>query len=280
MSEKALELKEIQGPSALGGGWRRTWDLLYLMAATEFKRTYMVTALGYVWTVMRPLALFGVLLVVFTKALHIQSGVPHYPVLLLLNLVLFGLFQEGTQTALPSIVTNEAIVRKTQFPRLVIPVSAVFTALFNLGLNLIVTIIFILAFGVHPQWTWLLLPVVVALLVILTVAVSMILSALYPKFRDMGIIWSVCSTALFYGTPVLYALDTIKSSAFRDVIALNPLTPILALARKWIIDPHAPGPAALAGTGHLLISAAIYLGICAAAVRVFWREAPRAAEAL
>jgi ABC-2 type transport system permease protein len=280
MSEKTPELEEIQGPSALGGGWRRTWDLLYLMAAMEFKRTYMVTALGYIWTVARPLALFGVMLVVFTVALHIQGGVPHYPVLLLMNLVLFGLFQEGTQTALPSIVSNEAIVRKTQFPRLVIPVSAVFTALFNLGLNLIVTIIFILAFGVQPRWTWLLLPVVVALLLILTVAVSMILSALYPKFRDMGIIWAVCSTALFYGTPVLYALDTIKSSTFREVISLNPLTPILGLARKWIIDPHAPDPAALAGIGHLLITVAIYLGICGIALRVFWREAPRAAEAL
>jgi ABC-2 type transport system permease protein len=277
----AAELQEVSGPSALGGGWRRARDLLYLMAVTDFKRTYFGTALGYLWSVGRPLMLFGVLLVVFTKALHIQTHVPHYPVLLLMNIVLFGFFQEGTTAALPSIVGREGIVRKTQFPRIVIPVAAVLTALFNIGLNLIVTFIFILSFGVAPMWTWLLLPVVIALLLILTVAVAMILSSLYPRFRDLSIIWTVVSTALFYGTPVIYSLDAIHSHTIARIIALNPLTPILALARRWIIDPHAPSPAALSGgTARLLIPIAIYVGICAAAAVVFRREAPRIAEAL
>jgi ABC-2 type transport system permease protein len=281
VSTEAAHLQEVDGPGALGGGWRRAWDLLYLMAATEFKRTYFGTALGYLWSVGRPLMLFGVLLAVFTKALKIQSGVPHYPVLLLLNLVLFGFFQEGTITALPSIVSNEAIVRKTQFPRLVIPVASVLTALFNLGLNLVVTFVFILAFGVEPMWTWLLLPVVVLMLLVLTVAVSMILSALYPRFRDLGIIWSVISTALFYGTPVLYSLDAIPSHTASRIIALNPLTPILALARRWIIDPNAPTPLELAGsTLRLMIPIAIYVTVCVLAVVIFRREAPRVAESL
>jgi ABC-2 type transport system permease protein len=281
MSTDALELKDVRGPSAVGGGWRRARELLYLMAVTEFKRTYFGTALGYLWSVARPLMLFGVLLVVFTEALRIQSKVPHYPVLLLMNIVLFSFFQEGTVTALPSIVSREAIVRKTQFPRLVIPVAAVLTALFNLGLNLIVTFIFILSFGVGPMWTWLLMPVVVVMLLVFTVAVSMILSSLYPRFRDLSIMWTVASTALFYGTPVLYSLDAIHSQTISRIIALNPLTPILALARRWIIDPHAPSPASLSGgTAWLLIPIAIYLLICVGAVLVFRREAPRIAEAL
>jgi ABC-2 type transport system permease protein len=278
---ESVELREVRGPSALGGGLRRAWDLLYLMAATEFKRTYFGTTLGYLWSVGRPLALFGVLLVVFTKALHIQGGIVHYPQLLLLNLVLFGLFQEGTITALPSIVANEGIVRKTQFPRLVIPVASVLTATFNIGLNLIVTLAFVLGAGVSPRWTWLLLPVVVVLILVLTIAVAMLLSSLYPRFRDMAIIWTVASTALFYGTPVLYALDAIHSQTVRDAIGLNPLTPILALARKWVIDPHAPGPVAICGgAGRLAIAAGIYAVICVLAVIVFQREAPRIAEAL
>jgi ABC-2 type transport system permease protein len=281
VTTEPLELRDISGPSALGGGWRRSWDLLYLMAVTEFKRTYFGTALGYLWSVARPLMLFGVLLAVFTKALHIQSGVPHYPVLLLLNIVLFGFFQEGTITALPSIVSHEAIVRKTQFPRLVIPVASVLTALFNIGLNLVVTFVFILAFGVDPRWTWLLLPVIVLMLLGITIAVAMILSALYPRFRDLGIIWSVASTALFYGTPVLYSLDAIGSRTAREIISLNPLTPILALARRWIIDPGAPTPLSIAGSGlRLAVSIAIYVVVCVLAVWVFWREAPRVAESL
>jgi len=276
-----LELREVPGPSALGGGTRRAMELLYLIAVTDFKRTYFGTVLGYVWSVARPLMLFGVLLVVFTKALHIQSSVPHYPVLLLMNIVLFGFFQEGTTAALPSLVSREAIVRKTQFPRIVIPVASVLTALFNIGLNLIVTFIFILSFGVQPRWTWLLMPIVVLLLLILTVAVGMILSSLYPRLRDVSIIWTVASTALFYATPVLYSLDAIHSHTIARVIALNPLTPILALARRWIIDPHAPSPASLSGgTGRLLIPIATYLVVCVAAAVVFRREAPRIAEAL
>lgn len=276
----AVVLRDVSGPSALGGGWRRALELLYLMASTEFKRTYFGTALGYLWTIGRPLLMFGVLLVVFTEGLHLGNAVPHYPVLLLLNIVLFGFFQEGTGTAVPSIVSAEAIVRKTQFPRLVIPVASVLTALFNLGLNLIVAFIFILAFGITPMWTWLLLPVLVVLIVVLTVATAMILSSLYPRYRDVGMIWSVLSTALFYGTPVIYVLDRF-SPWLRHVLTCNPMAVILELARKWVIDPHAPGPAAAVDSRlFLLIPAGIYVAICALAVWVFWREAPRIAEAL
>lgn len=277
---EAPELRDVRGPSALGGGWRRSWDLLYLMAVTEFKRTYFGTVLGYVWSLGRPLMLFGVLLAVFTQAFHLGNRVAHYPVLLLMNIVLFGFFQEATTAAVPSIVSQEAIVRKTQFPRLVIPVSVVVTSLFNLVLNLVVTFVFIAAFGIAPRWTWLLVVVTIGLLFVLSTSVAMILSSLYPRFRDLGIIWSVFATALFYGTPVLYALEHV-SPTMRHVVALNPLTPILELARRWIIDPHAPGPAALAGgTVRLLVPLAIYLAVCAMAVVIFRREAPRIAEAL
>ncbi len=275
------ELREVSGPSAMGGGWRRGLELLYLMASTEFKRTYFGTELGYLWTIGRPLMLFAVLLVVFTKGLHLGNAVPHYPVLLLFNIVLFGFFSEGTGTALPSIVSAEAIVRKTQFPRLVIPFASVLTALFNLGLNLIVAFIFILVVGdITPMWTWLLLPVVVAMILVFTVAVAMILSSLYPRFRDVGMIWSVASTALFYGTPILYVITNF-SPGLRKVLTLNPLTVIFELARKWIIDPHAPGPAqAINSRPFLVIPAAIYLVICVLAIWLFRREAPKIAEAL
>ena len=92
--------------------------------------------------------------------------------------------------AVGSIVAQETVVRKTQFPRLVIPLSVVLTAFFNLGLNLVVVFVFMLASGVDPTWTWLLFPVVAALLAVFTTAVAMIVSALYPRFRDTAIIWT------------------------------------------------------------------------------------------
>jgi ABC-2 type transport system permease protein len=280
MTDRALELRDVKGPSALGGGHQRARELLYLLAATEFKRTYSGTALGYVWAVGRPLLLFGVLLAVFTQAFRLGSKVPHYPVLLLLNLSLMGFFQEATSAAVSSIVDQEGVVRKAKFPRLVIPLSVVLTSVFNLALNLIVAFIFILAFGVSPRWTWLLLPIILALLLIATTAVSMILASLYPRFRDVGALWTVLGAVLFYATPVLYPIQILPET-LRKLVALNPLSPLFELAQKWIINPDAPGPAAAAGGyARLLVPLGIFVAVCVFAAWFFNREAPRIAEEL
>ena len=280
MSRAPLELVEIRGPSALGGGWRRARDLLYLIAVGEFRRSYLGTVLGYLWSFARPLMLFGVLLLVFTQAFDLGERVQQYPLLLLFNIVLFGFFQEATTLAVNSIVAQEPVVRRTQFPRLVIPLAVVLTCLFNLAANLVVVFGFILVGGVDPMWTWALLPVVVAGLTVLTTSVSMIVSALNPRFRDTGIIWTVAVTALFYATPVLYPLEIVPGTIGR-LLALNPLAPLFELARKWVIDPSAPGPAAAAGGAEwLIVPAAIALAVCVVAVWVFNREAPRIAEEL
>jgi ABC-2 type transport system permease protein len=273
-----LELHDVRGPTPLGGGRRRAWDLLYLIAVTEFRRTYLGTALGYLWSLGRPLLLFGVLLTVFTQAFNLGDRVQNYPVLLLFGIVLFSFFQEATTQAVPSIVSQEAVVRKTQFPRLVIPLSVVLTGLFNLGVNLVVVFGFLLAYGVSPQWTWLGFPLMLAALLALTTAVATTLAALYPRFRDTGIIWGVAVTALFYATPVLYPLDIVPEP-LRDLLALNPLAPMFELARKWVIDPDAPEPVSVVN-GTVWIPIAIVMGLCVLAVWVFRREAPRIAEEL
>jgi ABC-2 type transport system permease protein len=274
------EPRDIRGPSALGGGWRRFGELLWLMGVTDFKKTYFGTMLGYVWSLARPLLLFAVLLFVFTRIFRLGSSVENYPVLLLFNIIVFGFFQETTTTAVSSVVNQEGIVRKTQFPRLVIPLSVVLTGLLNLGPNLVVVFIFILAWGVDPTWTWLLLPVIVASLAVLTCAVSMILSALFVRFRDVGIIWTVMATTLFYATPVLYPIEKVPSELQRLMLA-NPLAPIFEQARVWIIAPNAHGAVYEAGgLAGLLPAAAIYVLICVTAWWVFSREARHIAEAL
>lgn len=280
-TSEPVTLRPVQGPAALGGGWRRFFDLLWLMAVSDFKKAYFETVLGYAWSLLRPLMLFGVLLVVFTQIFRVgSSDVDHYEVFLLLNIVLFSFFQEATLGSTTAVVAQEGIVRKTQFPRLVIPLAVVLTALFNFGLNLIAVFIFILASGIDPIWTWLLLPVLAAVLTVLTTAVAMLLSALYVRFRDVQIIWSVLVTALFYVTPVLYPLEIVPER-FRDLVMANPLTPLFVQARHWIIDPDAPSAAAAAGGAiHLLPALLVFAGVCALGVWVFGRAAPRIAEEL
>jgi ABC-2 type transport system permease protein len=272
------ELREVRGPSAVGGGARRFFDLLWLLAINKFKVSYVGTALGYVWSLLRPLLLFGVLLFVFNEIFKFGGQVPNYPVLLLFNIMLFTFFQEATQQALTSVVQEEGVVRKMQFPRLTIPLASVLTGVLNLSINLIAVFIFILAYGVGPYWTWFLLPVLFLPLLMITCAVAAILSALYVRYRDMSIIWAVGSTALFYATPVLYTIDFVPDQ-FRWLIMLNPLTPIFLLVHDWIIDPSAPGLAdAAGGIPELLPVVAIFVVVCALSVWIFNREAPRMAE--
>ncbi len=275
------ELRPVSGPSPLGGGWRRSFELLRLMSVTNFKKTYFGTVLGYVWSLARPLMLFGVLLVVFTHVFHLGHRVAHYPVFLLFNIVLFGFFQEATTLAVGSIVGQEGVVRKTQFPRLVIPLSVVTTCFFNLGLNLVVAFAFVLAFGITPAWTWLLMGPLLAVLFVITTAVAMIVSSLFPRFRDVQIIWSVLAIVLFYATPVLYPIWAV-SPTFRNAIALNPLAPIFELAQKLVTNPTGPWPgeAATGGPARLAVATTLYMAISFFAVWLFNREAPRIAEEL
>jgi ABC-2 type transport system permease protein len=146
--------------------------------------------------------------------------------------------------------------------------------------NLIVVAVFLFAFNVDPTWTWLLLPVIVVALFLLTAAVSMLLSTLFVRFRDVAIIWSVFATALFYATPVLYPIERVPD-AYQQIYAINPLVPLFIEARKLIIDPSAPGAAAaVGGWTHLIPAAVIAIGLCVGSVWYFNREAPRVAEQL
>jgi len=278
---QAPTLREVRGPSALGGGSRRFFDLLWLTSVTEFKRVYFGTVLGYLWSLIRPLMLFGVLLFVFTQVFKIGSDkVDHYPVFLLLGIVLFTFFQESTSNAVTAVVSQEGIVRKTQFPRLVIPISTVLTGIFNLGLNLVIVFIFVFAFGVDPAWTWLLFPLALALLFMLTGAISMALSVLFVRFRDVAIIWMVLAQVLFYATPILYPVNFKED--YEHLLMINPLAVIFEQVRVWILaEPQAPTAVEAAGGWLGLIPAiAIFVGVCVFAVWVFNREAPRIAEDL
>jgi len=283
MSSQAPQLRPVLGPSALGGGSRRFFDLLWLMSVTEFRRTYFGTVFGYLWSLVRPLMLFGVLLFVFTKVLRVGHLLPYYPVLLLLGIVQFTFFQEATTNAVTSVVAQEGVVRKTQFPRLVIPLTTVLTAAFNFGLNLVVVLVFILAWGVDPTWTWLLFPFALMALLVLTIAVSMTLSVLYVRFRDVAIIWTVGAQMLFYATTILYPLGKygLNDATIEKFLMLNPLAVIFEQVRVWMLEPSAPTAAEAAGGAlHLLPALAIYIAICVFAVWIFNREAPRIAEDL
>jgi ABC-2 type transport system permease protein len=276
----APALREVEGPSAVGGGAKRFFTLSWLLATTQFKLNYFETAFGYVWSLARPLLTFGVLYVVFTKIFRFGDEVPHYAALLLFNVMLFTFFSEATSQAVGCVVGSENVVRKMQFPRLAIPTAVVLTGLFDLCLNLIVVLAFLLANGVTPRLTWLALPGIVALLLVFTAGVSMLLAALFVRFRDIAPIWSVLSLVIFYASPILYPVELVPHS-LRFLLFINPFAPLLEVARRLLVDPNAPSVVDAAGSIWGVIGpAAVVLATCAIGLWVFTRAAPRIAEEL
>ena len=277
----APPLRRVTGATAFGGQTRRFVDLTVTLAVLDFKVRYFGSAFGYAWQLMRPLMLFGVLYVVFTQFVKFNEGVPYFPAVLLTSIMLYNFFSDATSAAVTAVLDRENLVRKIQFPRVVIPLSVVLTAVFNLLTNLVAVGVFVLATGVKPQWTWLLFPVLVAVLCLFATGVAMLLSALYVRFRDVEPIWDVILQVLFYGSPILYAIEIVPSEAARQALLCNPIAALLQQVRHWLIDPTAPSASeAIGGWPMLLIPISIALVVCVLGVWYFNREAPGIAEEL
>lgn len=287
MSAAGLRLRRVRGPSAIDAGdWRRFWRLTWIIAKKDYKLSYFGSVLGYVWSLMQPLLFFGVLYLVFAVIVDFNKGVPDFPVLLLMNIVLFGFFQGATGASIASVVVRENLVRKMHFPRLVIPVSTVVTQSINLVFNLGVVLGFMLVYGVDPRWSWFGLILVVGALFVFTTGLAMLLSSLYVRYRDIAPIWGVVSQALYFASPVFILIESIlpHGQMVTRLYLFNPLAALLQQARHWMIGgPEAggAGPATLmGGKVWLLVPAAIAIGLTALGLWVFRREAPRIAEEL
>jgi ABC-2 type transport system permease protein len=261
-------------------GWRRLWIVTRTLAVTEFKVRYFGSVLGYLWSLMRPLMLFGVLYLVFTKVVRFGGDIEHYPLKLLLAIVLWSYFAEATGQSVMSLVTREGLLRKIYFPPAVVPLSVALTSAFNLGLNLCVVILFVLISGIAPTAAWLELIPLIALLLTLTVAVSVLLAVLYVPFRDIAPIWEVGTQILFWGTPIIYVIETAPESVQRLLMA-NPMAALIEQARHAVIDPDAPSAsAASGGAARLAITFAITAAVCVASALLYQRTKSTLAERL
>lgn len=259
---------------------RSFFNITLALAVTEFKIRYFGSVLGYLWSLMRPLMLFGVLYVVFTHVVRFGSGITHYPLKLLLAIVLWSYFAEATTQGVACLVARENLLRKIAFPPAAIPLSVVLTAAFNLGLNLLVVLGFVLVTGIAPAAAWLELLPLVLLLLAFTVGVTMLLSLLYVPFRDIQPIWEVVTQVLFWGTPIIYVIEKAPEGV-REIMMANPLAAIIEQARHAVIDPAGPSAAAASGGAvRLLIPLAITVGVLVVSLKLYQRAAPTVAERL
>ena len=281
-----MEARAAEAPAALPAArrdlsdWRHFLYVTRALTATEFKLRYFGSALGYLWTLLRPLMLFGVLYVVFTHVVRFGDDVPHYPVVLLAAIVVFNFFSEATSGGLMSLVMRENLLRKVAFPRAAVPISVSMTAAANLALGVVVVFVFALIDGVEPAPGWLGFVLCVVAAVVLATALSVLLSVLYVRYRDVRPIWEVALQMLFWGTPIIYTIENVPAN-FQELIMMNPLAVVIQQGRHWLVpESTESAAAAIGGAALLLVPLGIFAALVALSVWSFRRAEGRMAEEL
>lgn len=219
--------------------YRYSFILLRQLVITDFKLRYQGSVLGYVWSLLRPLALFLILYLVFGVVFRAGDAIPYFPVYLLTGIVLWSFFTEVTTGSVGAIVARGDLLRKINFPKYVIVLSNSFSALINLALNFVIIAIFMAINHVPIHGNLIFLPFLIAELFIFSLALAFLLSAVYVRFRDINYIWEVVMQAAFYATPILYPLSFVieKSELAAKLMMLNPMAQIIQDVRYVMVTP-------------------------------------------
>jgi ABC-2 type transport system permease protein len=236
--------------------YRYSIILLRELVITEFKLRYQGSFLGYLWSLLRPLFLFIIMYFVFVYFLKIGNSIPHWPVALLLGIVLWNFFADVTNNGVTSVVNQGDVIRKINFPKYIILLTGSVSALINLLLNLIVIAIFMMINQVNLSWAALLAPLYIIEVFVFALGLSFILSALFVKLRDINYIWEIIMQALFYASAVIYPIAYVidKSHVAAQLILLNPVAQAIQDVRHTLIYDQTPTLFSLSG-GNLLTSA-------------------------
>ena len=255
--------------------------LLTELVRTDFKLRYQGSAIGYMWSLLRPLLMFAILYVVFAMVFKVGKDIENFPIYLLLGIVLWNFFVEMTQQSLGSIVARGDLIRKIRIPRWLIIVSVSISALINLALNLIIVLILATINHVQFSLSSLFLPLYVVEIYIFSLGISLILSALYVKYRDIGYIWEVALQAGFYATPILYPLTLITKAWAQKLLMVNPVAQAIQGARNVFVTNQTITIGNVYNSKYaFLLPVAITLIILAAGLLFFKKEAPNFAENL
>jgi ABC-2 type transport system permease protein len=251
--------------------YRYSVILLKELVITEFKLRYQGSVLGYLWSLLRPLFLFIILYFVFVYFLRIGNNVPHWPVALLMGIVIWNFFTEVTNNGLTSIVNRGDVIRKINFPKYVILLAGSVSAFINLLLNLLVIAVFMVINQVDLSWSALLSPFFIIEVFVFGLGLSFILSTIYVKLRDMNYIWEIVLQALFYASAIIYPLAMVidKSPIIAKLILLNPVAQAVQDVRYTLISHENPTLLGLTH-GNFLIAAIPVLIVIAVTLFGAW----------
>ena len=236
--------------------YRYSFILLRELVITDFKLRYQGSMLGYLWALLKPLFLFGILYIFFVKILKVGAEIENWGVALLLGIVMWTFFQEVVGQGLKSIVSSGGIIRKINFPKYIIVVSTSLSAIINLCINLVVVLVFALVSGVEFGWGMLLIPVFILEIYIFALGMAFLLGAINVKFRDIGYIWDVLSQALFYGSAIMFPINRVLQMS-HDVallLLINPIAQAIQDARYFGITTGVDTPTTLTSNMYIILA--------------------------
>ncbi len=264
--------------------FQRNVNLIRELSITQFKLKYTGSALGYVWSLVKPAMLFGIMYLVFSILLQAGKNSPDFPVQLLLGIVVWTFFVESTTTAMNAIAGAGELIRKAYFPRWILVVASTTSALLTFAINTVLVMIVTLALGqLHLSLRSLLALVLYIELAALVLGLSLLLSALFVFFRDLGHIWEILSLVLFYGSAVVFPFTTIArySPKLAHIAGLNPIAQIVQDLRHALVldSPKIPWMGTIIGPLEI-VPILVTVAVLVVGFTVFHRLTPRFAESL
>ncbi|MFI5365909.1 MAG: ABC transporter permease [Candidatus Binatia bacterium] len=245
--------------------------LVLQFALKDFKIRYTHSALGYTWSVINPLVFFVMYYVVFSVFMHFE--IPNYTGFLLLSVVLWNFFSEGSARGTGALLARADILSKIVLPREIVVYSALLSAGLTFVINLAVLMIVLWLAGTPIGAPAVCFPLLLVDLIALTLGISLFLAPLYVRFRDIGYLWGIVLQVGFWGTPIFYT-DLMVPERWRWLVWCNPVARIIGDSRRAVVYGLWPGPRGL------VITTAYSLGICLLGAAVFRRLQARVVEYL
>jgi ABC-2 type transport system permease protein len=246
-----------------------------VLSRAEFRLKYAGSVLGYLWSLAKPLMYFTVLWIVFGSLF--KPGIERFPLYLLIGIVLYTFMADAVTATLPSIVSSGPTIRRIAFPPLVIPLASSLATAMTFLANCVAVAVFLAFARIAPEPRWLLLVPLLLELYVFVLGLALLASTLFVRFRDVGQIWEVAVTLLFFSAPIMYPITILPDWAQR-LVELNPFVQVLQDVRSVLLgsDPATGGVPARVDTR--LIPIAIAAGLLVLGLIVHRRAAPRFAE--
>lgn len=250
-------------------------ELIWMLAKTDFKLRYHGSVLGYLWAILKPLLMFTILNFVFSSIFNPRgSGIQYYSLQLLVGIILFNFFSEGTMAGMMSLLTKAQLVTKIYVPRWAIILASTVNAALIFLMNLIVIIFFFALNRFMPSFGAVLLFILFAVLTyVIILGFSLLTAPLYAKFRDLSMIWEVITTMLFYASPIVYSLQMMPEYIQR-VLLINPMAFIIHFTKESLINNH------FVDYWQLTSFIAVVVAGFIAGMMTYQKLAPRVAEEL